>query len=514
MSLGVRSPAQVPVTKLASPRREPSEGPTGQIGSAMEAVQKEVATHFASNAERMNRVEGRVQDLSNLLAELSSAVSMEAFSPSSPSFGGTRGRGNDLVDKENPKAVQDWAVRFVKGEVARLEEVISNHKDKMHSEARASVLDMQRSMQGDLEAAHAALRAELQTSYATIEQISQLRAETRNMVRIEGDRCRSDFHLAFMRQLCGNGNGNAAHSPTLVPQDLGKETMLSKSPPSNGDELLLQTRPNWRSDALQDLSAEVTALRDDLDARLRAAGVQAASLHRQMEAQVSTVSEYCQSAVKAVRSDLSTKLTDVSDVHSGLNALRVDIRSLAMQVAEAKAAAASDRPARGLDRGSQQEMSSMARTFLDVESQVQSLESQLNEALDPLVAAVLKIAQLIGLVGEESVEARPWREQCTELPRQLSHAWLRLRLPRKETLLKLVRQKADAQQVLDLHNEVENFGRELARIEGQSRKQGSSCEKASLASAPVLPTQGRPPVRPWSATLRRGSYSARAVWDG
>jgi len=488
-----------------------------QMKTSLEAVQREVASHFARNAERMNRVEGMVENVSKLLAELSAqerprdpyqAPPREAYSPAFPAFG----RAGDLSDPDVPKALQDWAARFVKSEVARLEEAISKSKDRMHSEATTSVLEMQRSMQGDLEAAHSALRAELQTSYATTEQIAQLREETRNMVRVEGDRCRSDFHLAFMRNLCGNSTGTMGYSPTLTSPELGKETMLAKTVPSSGDEMLVQMRSNWRNDALKDLSAEVTALRDDLDARLRAAGVQAASLHRQLEAQVQTVSEYVQSAVKGVRGEMNTKLADVSDVHSALNALRVDIRAQALQVAEAKAAA-SERPAKGLDRASpqeQQHMMSMATNLRDVESQIQSLEGQLEEALDPLVTGVLKIAQLIGLVGEDFVEARPWREQCIELPRQLSHAWLRLRLPRKETLLKLVRQKADAQQVLDLHNEVENFGRELARVESQARKKLAFDAKVPQAATPVMPAQGKPPTRPWSATqTRRGSYSAR-----
>merc|ERR1719482_394870 len=78
--------------------------------------------------------------------------------------------------------------------------------------------------------------------------------------------------------------------------------------------------------------------------------------------------------------------------------------------------------------------------------------------MSQLVAGVLKMLTLIGIIAEESAEMiGGWKEAVADLPRMLDHAWLRLRLPKRTTVLKLIRQKADAEHVRELQVDVETL---------------------------------------------------------
>lgn len=78
------------------------------------------------------------------------------------------------------------------------------------------------------------------------------------------------------------------------------------------------------------------------------------------------------------------------------------------------------------------------------------------EALSQLVEGVLKMLQLLGIIAEESSESLGgWQAACADLPRMLDHAWLRLRLPKKTSVLKLLRQKADVEDIRELQADVD-----------------------------------------------------------
>jgi len=79
-----------------------------------------------------------------------------------------------------------------------------------------------------------------------------------------------------------------------------------------------------------------------------------------------------------------------------------------------------------------------------------------DEALSHLVSGILKMLQLLGVITEEASEKLgSWRDACLDLPRMLDHAWLRLRLPKKATVLKVLRQKADAEYVRELQTDLD-----------------------------------------------------------
>jgi len=74
------------------------------------------------------------------------------------------------------------------------------------------------------------------------------------------------------------------------------------------------------------------------------------------------------------------------------------------------------------------------------------------DMLSQLVVGLMKTLQLLGFTSEDSSEKiGAWQEVCADLPRLMDHAWLRLRLKKGTTVLKLLRQKVDTDQVRDIH---------------------------------------------------------------
>jgi len=88
---------------------------------------------------------------------------------------------------------------------------------------------------------------------------------------------------------------------------------------------------------------------------------------------------------------------------------------------------------------------------------LRDFEESLEEALSQLTTGVLKMAQLLGVASEDACEKLGWREACADLPRMMDHAWLRSRLPKRASVLKILRQKADAEQVRQLSEQVDSL---------------------------------------------------------
>jgi len=88
---------------------------------------------------------------------------------------------------------------------------------------------------------------------------------------------------------------------------------------------------------------------------------------------------------------------------------------------------------------------------------MRDFEEPLEDALSQLTLGVLKMAQLLGVASEESCEKLAWRDACTDLPSMMDHAWLRSRLPKRASVLKILRQKADAEQLRQLQEQFDKF---------------------------------------------------------
>lgn len=101
-----------------------------------------------------------------------------------------------------------------------------------------------------------------------------------------------------------------------------------------------------------------------------------------------------------------------------------------------------------VDRRLQQLEKRVPKPLRDVEEPFEDVVSQ-------LVMGVLKMAQLLGVAAEDAYDKLGWRNACNDLPRMMDHAWLRSRLPKRASILKILRQKADADTVRELQGQVE-----------------------------------------------------------
>merc|ERR1711988_1193980 len=109
---------------------------------------------------------------------------------------------------------------------------------------------------------------------------------------------------------------------------------------------------------------------------------------------------------------------------------------------------------------------------------MREFEDLFEDALAQLTTGVLKMAQLLGVTSEEACEKLSWRDACAELPRMMDHCWLRSRLPKRASILKILRQKADAEQLRLLQEQVD----QVLAIPGVRVKTGldSSAKGAGL----------------------------------
>jgi predicted nucleic acid-binding Zn-ribbon protein len=89
---------------------------------------------------------------------------------------------------------------------------------------------------------------------------------------------------------------------------------------------------------------------------------------------------------------------------------------------------------------------------------LRGVEEPVEEALSQLVTGMCKMAQLLGVAAEDSSDKLGWREACADLPRMMDHAWLRSRLPKRASILKILRQKADAETVREIQAQLESLG--------------------------------------------------------
>jgi hypothetical protein len=117
-----------------------------------------------------------------------------------------------------------------------------------------------------------------------------------------------------------------------------------------------------------------------------------------------------------------------------------------------------------------QTLEAQGKKVQQIDGHVQKLEGDFSEpvleSLPQLAAGVLKMLHMLGIASDEfcgtttlwrdsSGPLNTWREACADLPRMLDHAWLRLRLKKDTTMLKLIRQKADMEQVRELQTKLE-----------------------------------------------------------
>jgi hypothetical protein len=98
----------------------------------------------------------------------------------------------------------------------------------------------------------------------------------------------------------------------------------------------------------------------------------------------------------------------------------------------------------------------LTRKLRQIDSQLQKevrdAMKPIEDMLSPLVVGFMKTLQLLGFTSEDACDKMgPWQEVIADLPRLLDHVYLRLRLKKGTTVLKLLRQKVDADHVRDLH---------------------------------------------------------------
>jgi len=111
----------------------------------------------------------------------------------------------------------------------------------------------------------------------------------------------------------------------------------------------------------------------------------------------------------------------------------------------------------------------------------QMTEHAMEAAMAQLTMVVLRMGQLLGVTSEDAQERLDWRSVCAELPRMMEHAWLRSRLPKRASIIKILRHKADAEQVRDLQEVVEKLQQQLPQsgsAEGSEKHGGRN--EASL----------------------------------
>eukprot|EP00929_Paragymnodinium_shiwhaense_P119835 TRINITY_DN91743_c0_g1_i1.p1 TRINITY_DN91743_c0_g1~~TRINITY_DN91743_c0_g1_i1.p1 ORF type:complete len:1722 (+),score=453.10 TRINITY_DN91743_c0_g1_i1:64-5229(+) len=126
-------------------------------------------------------------------------------------------------------------------------------------------------------------------------------------------------------------------------------------------------------------------------------------------------------------------------------------------------------------------------------------EEEFREVVSHLTTGVIKMAQLLGVATEDAFEKLGWRDMCMDLPRMMDHAWLRSRLPKRTSMLKVLRQKADAEQVRELQNQIEALGQAMTHY--------VPVMQGFVAPWPVLPV----PPRESSGRLRATSADHGAV---
>lgn len=148
---------------------------------------------------------------------------------------------------------------------------------------------------------------------------------------------------------------------------------------------------------------------------------------------------------------------------------------------------------------------------------LRDFQEPLEEALAQLVAGVLRLAQLIGVAADDAYEKFGWREACADLPRMLDHAWLRSRLPKRSTVLKMLRQKADADHVreLSLRMDAMASGVAIAALEQAAPiaagPGSAAARRADGSQPPVLAAWGSPPSRLGGRGLCAGSLAPKAA---
>jgi uncharacterized membrane protein len=159
----------------------------------------------------------------------------------------------------------------------------------------------------------------------------------------------------------------------------------------------------------------------------------------------------------------------------------------------------------------------LAQRVTKIEAAIKAGENkQIEEAFSQLVTGILKMLQMLGIINDDSTDKlEGWREVCADLPRILDHAWLRLRLPKRTTLLKLLRQKADAEHVRELQVDVETLfastrGLGLFPMDTDPAPPAvPTSSKRAASLAPSVTVSVTAPQRPSSAGTRRPSSAGR-----
>ncbi|CAE8581922.1 unnamed protein product [Polarella glacialis] len=115
-----------------------------------------------------------------------------------------------------------------------------------------------------------------------------------------------------------------------------------------------------------------------------------------------------------------------------------------------------------------------------------TVDPGLEDTVCHLATGVIKLAQLLGATSEDTCEKLGWREACADLPRMVDHTWLRCRLPKRASILKLLRQKADSETVREIQARLDEL---LVRGFEGSKKETSSATQYSPEEGYQQPPQ-------------------------
>eukprot|EP00746_Dinoflagellata_sp_MGD_P150086 gnl/MRDRNA2_/MRDRNA2_82019_c0_seq1.p1 gnl/MRDRNA2_/MRDRNA2_82019_c0~~gnl/MRDRNA2_/MRDRNA2_82019_c0_seq1.p1 ORF type:complete len:3203 (-),score=820.38 gnl/MRDRNA2_/MRDRNA2_82019_c0_seq1:2-8986(-) len=138
-------------------------------------------------------------------------------------------------------------------------------------------------------------------------------------------------------------------------------------------------------------------------------------------------------------------------------------------------------------RGAVAQQESTERKLQGTEKRLARAVHAMEEPVEELAMGALRMAQILGLTGDEMPQKREktdWRDICFDLPRMLDHAWLRSRLPKKTTFLKLLKQKVDSSTIKELQDAHEDLAQQVVTL---GRAERVSAPRERHPSPPEVP---------------------------
>jgi len=250
--------------------------------------------------------------------------------------------------------------------------------------------------------------------------------------------------LASIRQQAQDCMHNTAISAAAMSEELGKSreklSALDASTRESEKEVTtlrqvmatMSDRSEASSGTVAKVEAQLASLQDEIRALAERSQGQA-ELMEQKPRQIGEAVEELQQQLEVLRSEVvQRRLEQLSESQDG----------------------------QGKRLGQLEEAVSKHETLLSKSVETGS-EPPLKDTVSQLAKGVLKMAQLLGASSEDAVEKLGWREACADLARMIDHTWLRCRLPRRASILKLLRSKADAETVRELQHHIESLGGRL-----------------------------------------------------